>query len=55
LTSVFCEACREKRRVAPAASFLLLSGDIKKDVDGSEKSLHNLVSLLLMQQRRTRR
>jgi hypothetical protein len=26
-----------------------------KSVDGSKKSLHNLVSLLLMQQRRTRR
>ncbi|MCG5078862.1 hypothetical protein [Paraburkholderia tagetis] len=32
-----------------------LSGDVKKDVDETRESLHNLFSLLLTQQRRKRR
>ncbi|WP_213298929.1 hypothetical protein [Paraburkholderia sacchari] len=47
------EACREKRRGRESLQFL--NGDVKKDVDETPKSLHNLVSLLLTQQRRKRR
>ncbi|WP_321790159.1 hypothetical protein, partial [Paraburkholderia sp. J94] len=33
----------------------LLNGNVKKEVDETKKSLHNLVSLLLTQQRSKRR
>jgi hypothetical protein len=46
------EGRREKRRVRKST---VLNGDVKKGVDGTRKSLHNLVSLLLTQQRRKRR
>jgi hypothetical protein len=43
------------RETAGAFSQQLLNGDVKKEVDETLKSLHNLVSLLLTQQRRKRR
>ncbi|CAM2174595.1 hypothetical protein PSAC2689_250001 [Paraburkholderia sacchari] len=47
------EARREKRRGRESLQFL--NGDVKKDVDETPESLHNLVSLLLTQQRSRRR
>ncbi|RQM48328.1 hypothetical protein EHZ19_12085 [Paraburkholderia bannensis] len=47
------EARDETSGFAGSASFL--SGDVKKDVDETKKRLHNLVSLLLTQQRSKRR
>ncbi|WP_205997443.1 hypothetical protein, partial [Paraburkholderia sp. Ac-20347] len=47
------EARDETSGFAGSTSFL--SGSVKKDVDETKKSLHNLVSLLLTQQRSKRR
>ncbi|WP_220033096.1 hypothetical protein, partial [Paraburkholderia tropica] len=47
------EACDETSGFAGSTSFL--SGNVKKDVDETKKRLHNLVSLLLTQQRSKRR
>ncbi|WP_221939343.1 hypothetical protein, partial [Paraburkholderia tropica] len=47
------EARDETSGFAGSASFL--SGDVKKEVDETKKRLHNLVSLLLTQQRSKRR
>jgi hypothetical protein len=46
---------RPPRKPADAEVGSFLSGKRKKAVDEAEKILHNLVSLLLMQQRRKRR
>ncbi|WP_310630358.1 hypothetical protein, partial [Paraburkholderia sp.] len=47
----------EARDEKPAGRFFnwLLNGNVKKEVDETKKSLHNLVSLLLTQQRSKRR
>ncbi|WP_310633337.1 hypothetical protein, partial [Paraburkholderia sp.] len=55
--SLSLTAQREARDEKPAGRFFnqLLNGNVKKEVDETKKSLHNLVSLLLTQQRSKRR